>query len=695
MTDAVSQLTRAQLAKLGADKAVTAELLAALEGHRETAFDRDGRFTPHRHGPARQQGGVQGFDESHFWAGAMGLAFAAAQLAVGDPLREALPRFYETMQARLENPDLLFSGGFPVRDRATLELLGDPLAGRLGAGGASGAVNATSGGKLLRRAEGQVYLRPAARLEHHAESHAELLRCCWPAWTAGQQWTSPYRAWLTFRVALPAVIARVRDTPLSPGQHEADPRASVPELHDAARAAHDLPSDAATLYLQLATLCDCTDRWLRAINAWTATRHGKAIDALVAKRLVVAERKPRAGRKVCLPGAWEALAAPQPAMEASKLQLYGVVRCGEVLAAPLGRVVALQPLHELFARAWAALRDREGGGVAVVTEVDERDWLAEIRAAPDDDEPRRVYADWLIEQGDARGELIVVQCDLRQAANTAAANTAGAAQAASSVSPLREREAALLATVGSELASAIQPYVEDYRIDRGFVVSVTARPQVLAKRAALFAQASPLLEQVVLCYGGGVGRIPDQALDSLAASPLLAQLRHLDFSPNHFPGAHAFARLLASKQLQRLHTLRLGFNRKGSGIGKTGARAIANSAALSELRELALPGQRLGPSGGMALLLGAGGASRGSGGSARADRDNLSRLERLDLAYNSLEDEHGEALLEALSGGAFPALCELQLENRLAEGAFENWQLDVAHNRISEPLAAKIRATLR
>jgi hypothetical protein len=95
------------------------------------------------------------------------------------------------------------------------------------------------------------------------------------------------------------------------------------------------------------------------------------------------------------------------------------------------------------------------------------------------------------------------------------------------------------------------------------------------------------------------------------------------------------------------------------------------------------------------LLLGAGGASRGSGGSARADRDNLSRLERLDLAYNSLEDEHGEALLEALSGGAFPALCELQLENRLAEGAFENWQLDVAHNRISEPLAAKIRATLR
>jgi uncharacterized protein (TIGR02996 family) len=40
------------------------------------------------------------------------------------------------------------------------------------------------------------------------------------------------------------------------------------------------------------------------------------------------------------------------------------------------------------------------------------DFLAAIRSAPDDDTPRRVYADWLVERGDPLGELIQVQCDL-------------------------------------------------------------------------------------------------------------------------------------------------------------------------------------------------------------------------------------------------------------------------------------------
>lgn len=37
-------------------------------------------------------------------------------------------------------------------------------------------------------------------------------------------------------------------------------------------------------------------------------------------------------------------------------------------------------------------------------------YLAAIRAAPDDDAPRLVYADWLLERGDPRGELIILQC---------------------------------------------------------------------------------------------------------------------------------------------------------------------------------------------------------------------------------------------------------------------------------------------
>src|SRR5262245_60193175 len=38
--------------------------------------------------------------------------------------------------------------------------------------------------------------------------------------------------------------------------------------------------------------------------------------------------------------------------------------------------------------------------------------FADVVAAPDDDAPRLVYADWLTERGNPRGELIVVQCKI-------------------------------------------------------------------------------------------------------------------------------------------------------------------------------------------------------------------------------------------------------------------------------------------
>jgi uncharacterized protein (TIGR02996 family) len=41
---------------------------------------------------------------------------------------------------------------------------------------------------------------------------------------------------------------------------------------------------------------------------------------------------------------------------------------------------------------------------------DGEDHIAAIRAAPDDDAPRLVYADWLLERGDPRGVLIILQC---------------------------------------------------------------------------------------------------------------------------------------------------------------------------------------------------------------------------------------------------------------------------------------------
>jgi uncharacterized protein (TIGR02996 family) len=52
--------------------------------------------------------------------------------------------------------------------------------------------------------------------------------------------------------------------------------------------------------------------------------------------------------------------------------------------------------------------------------VDARVLLEAIYAAPDDDGPRRVYADWLLSQGDVRGELIMLQCERREPRRAAA-----------------------------------------------------------------------------------------------------------------------------------------------------------------------------------------------------------------------------------------------------------------------------------
>jgi uncharacterized protein (TIGR02996 family) len=44
--------------------------------------------------------------------------------------------------------------------------------------------------------------------------------------------------------------------------------------------------------------------------------------------------------------------------------------------------------------------------------TDDEAFLAAIRADPDDDTARLVYADWLDERGDVRGEWLRVQCEL-------------------------------------------------------------------------------------------------------------------------------------------------------------------------------------------------------------------------------------------------------------------------------------------
>jgi uncharacterized protein (TIGR02996 family) len=77
--------------------------------------------------------------------------------------------------------------------------------------------------------------------------------------------------------------------------------------------------------------------------------------------------------------------------------------------------------------------------------------LAAVHAAPDDDAPRRVYADALTERGDPQGELITLQC----------LATRDAAQQA--------REAELIAAYGTKWLGALAPVIANARFERGFL----------------------------------------------------------------------------------------------------------------------------------------------------------------------------------------------------------------------------------
>src|SRR6476619_554029 len=82
--------------------------------------------------------------------------------------------------------------------------------------------------------------------------------------------------------------------------------------------------------------------------------------------------------------------------------------------------------------------------------------LAAIRAAPADDAPRLIYADWLDEHGrPERAEFIRVQCELARRDDPA----------------LRRREADLLAAHHDDLAGPLAVPHLRFRFERGFPVA--------------------------------------------------------------------------------------------------------------------------------------------------------------------------------------------------------------------------------
>jgi uncharacterized protein (TIGR02996 family) len=240
-----------------------------------------------------------------------------------------------------------------------------------------------------------------------------------------------------------------------------------------------------------------------------------------------------------------------------------------------------------------------------------------IRAYPDDDTPRLIYADWLDERGDPRGEFIRVQIALARLAgrNPFSYLPSTLVSAATSVWPspagelssrqaeLRRREWLLLSRHREEWLAPFRGWTSGEEFRRGFVesVKITARA-FLAYAPRLFA-LTPLRHVQILDL--------DHWADSLAACPFLDRLEALTIHAQY--------------------------------CGPSLAAALARSPYLNHLRQLRLSRNRLGDDGLVHLC-----------------RRSWPSLEELDLSDNGLT---GDAVIHLQKSQAFPRLRCLQLRD--------------------------------
>ncbi len=308
--------------------------------------------------------------------------------------------------------------------------------------------------------------------------------------------------------------------------------------------------------------------------------------------------------------------------------------------------------------------------------------LKQVIREPSNVAARRVYAEWLAEQGDPRGELIQLQCAMEEVAPEL---RMGLEARANALLDLYERQwSAAVRAIGPLGYSSERPGPAGarFRFRRGFIDHVRMTARDFAAHARALADVTPLksarlteltrdqvralarcealerVDELELELGGPA----DEALADLLASPFLARLTRLALFGQIGPeSARALAR---HPKLAALESLRIedAGTEPGPTIGPHGAAALASAPFAPNLKELALVGQRIGPAGARALAafssLRTLSLERNEIGPVGAQALHaLTGLVSLELGGNSLTPK-GAALV---AGGPFPHLERLDL----------------------------------
>lgn len=185
--------------------------------------------------------------------------------------------------------------------------------------------------------------------------------------------------------------------------------------------------------------------------------------------------------------------------------------------------------------------------------MNERTFLEGIDSAPDDDDRRLVFADWLTSRGDPRGEFIVVQVALAKLGVTALEDLIDlpSDEDAMRAGRLWRRQEELLDEHELTWINDAFGDIDLHRVGfrRGFVHHADVATGRDLELLAAFGERrrGPPIESVKLRYGIG-----DGALQLLATKPVSSRLRALAIDTREVTAA-AFARLLAScPRLERI-----------------------------------------------------------------------------------------------------------------------------------------------
>lgn len=264
-------------------------------------------------------------------------------------------------------------------------------------------------------------------------------------------------------------------------------------------------------------------------------------------------------------------------------------------------------------------------------EAHERALLAAIIDNPDDDAPRAVYADWLTEKGDPRGEFITLQLAARPTAKQRA-------RADELLDKYKKEWVGRFG--GTKLAYGFTEKTwtktnpTKWEFARGFVDSCSMKAADFARNAPALLEAEPLRR----------AHVTDRDVEALIAVTEIGGLRELDFRRVRLKGeiatlvdARCFARLevlglemcgLGIKGTKVLATLDrehfpslFALELSDNALGDSGAKLLAESPMLAGIRWLDLSRNNIGDAGAAAL----------------AASPHLDQIEHLDVFANAFD----------------------------------------------------------